>query len=38
MKARLAAGEPALGCSLMFPSPQIVEMLAHAGLDWVLLD
>jgi len=22
----------------MFPSPQIVEMLGHAGLDWVLLD
>jgi 4-hydroxy-2-oxoheptanedioate aldolase len=38
MKARLAAGEPALGCSLMFPSPQIVEMLGHAGFDWVLLD
>ena len=38
MKARFLAGEPALGCSLMFPSPQIVEMLGHAGFDWVLLD
>ncbi len=38
MKAMLMAGEPALGCSLMFPSPQIVEMLGHAGFDWVLLD
>ena len=38
MKAKLKAGEPALGCSLMFPSPQIVEMLGHAGFDWVLLD
>jgi len=38
MKAKLLAGEPALGCSLMFPSPQIVEMLGHAGFDWVLLD
>jgi 2-keto-3-deoxy-L-rhamnonate aldolase RhmA len=38
MKARLTAGEPALGCSLMFPSPQLVEMLGHAGFDWVLLD
>ena len=27
MKAKLLAGEPALGCSLMFPSPQVVEML-----------
>ena len=38
MKAKLKAGEPALGCSVMFPSPQIVEMLGHAGFDWVLLD
>lgn len=38
MKARLAAGETALGCSLMFPSPQLVEMVGHAGFDWVLLD
>jgi 4-hydroxy-2-oxoheptanedioate aldolase len=38
MKAKLKAGAPALGCSLMFPSPQIVEMLGHAGFDWVLLD
>jgi 4-hydroxy-2-oxoheptanedioate aldolase len=38
MKQKLAHGETALGCSLMFPSPQIVEMLAYAGFDWVLLD
>lgn len=38
LKAKLARGEPGLGCSLMFPSPQIVEMLGHAGFDWVLLD
>lgn len=38
MKARLLAGEPALGCSVMIPSPQMVEMLAHAGFDWVLID
>lgn len=38
MKAKLKRGEAVLGCSLMFPSPQIVEMLGHAGFDWVLLD
>lgn len=38
MKQRLASGESALGCSLMFPSPQLVEMLAYAGFHWVLLD
>ncbi len=38
MKARLRAGEPALGCSIMIPSPQAVEMVGHAGFDWVLID
>jgi 4-hydroxy-2-oxoheptanedioate aldolase len=38
MKDKLAAGEAALGCSVMFPSPQIVEMLGYAGFDWVLID
>ncbi|MDX1431830.1 MAG: aldolase/citrate lyase family protein [Gammaproteobacteria bacterium] len=38
LKAKLAAGEPAYGCSVMIPSPQIVEMVAHAGFDWVLID
>ena len=38
MKAMIQAGRAALGCSLMFPSPQLVEMLGHAGFDWVLLD
>ena len=38
MKEKIARGEAALGCSVMFPSPQIVEMLGHAGFDWVLLD
>lgn len=38
MKSKIYAGEPALGCSIMIPSPQIVEMVAHAGFDWVLID
>ena len=38
MKALIHSGQPVLGCSLMFPSPQLVEMLGHAGFDWVLLD
>jgi 2-keto-3-deoxy-L-rhamnonate aldolase RhmA len=38
MKEKIARGEPALGCSVMFPSPQIVEMLGFAGFDWVLID
>ncbi len=38
MKEKIARGEPALGVSLMFPCPQLVEMLAYAGFDWVLID
>jgi 2-keto-3-deoxy-L-rhamnonate aldolase RhmA len=38
MKAKLAAGEPAFGVSVMFPSPQVVEILGALGFDWVLLD
>ena len=38
MKAKLAAGEPALGISVMIPSPQLVEMAGGLGFDWVLID
>jgi 4-hydroxy-2-oxoheptanedioate aldolase len=38
MKAKLAAGEPALGLSVMIPSAQIVEMAGGLGFDWVLID
>jgi len=38
MKAKFLAGEPAFGCSIMIPSPQMVEMAGHAGFDWVLVD
>jgi 4-hydroxy-2-oxoheptanedioate aldolase len=38
MKDKIRRGEVALGASLMFPSPQLVEMLAYAGFDWVLID
>ena len=38
MKEKLSAGEPVFGVSVMIPSPQIVEMVAAAGFDWVLLD
>jgi len=38
MKAKLEAGEPVFGASVMIPSPQIVEMLGAFGFDWVLLD
>ena len=38
MKTKLYSGEPAVGVSLTFPSSHMVEILAHCGFDWVLLD
>ena len=38
MKAKLLAGEPVFGVSIMIPSPQIVEMVGRLGFDWVLID
>ncbi|HUP97782.1 MAG TPA: aldolase/citrate lyase family protein [Usitatibacter sp.] len=38
MKEKLRAGQPVYGVSVMIPSPQVVEMVAAAGFDWVLLD
>jgi 4-hydroxy-2-oxoheptanedioate aldolase len=37
-KARLKAGEAQIGCYVTFPSPEVVELLAHAGMDYVILD
>lgn len=38
MKEKLLSGQPAFGVSVMFPSPQVVEMVGRLGFDWVLLD
>ncbi len=38
MKAKLTAGEPVFGLSVMIPSPQLVEMAGGLGFDWVLID
>lgn len=38
MKEKLLSGRPAFGVSVMFPSPQVVEMVGRLGFDWVLID
>ncbi|RME99793.1 MAG: 2-dehydro-3-deoxyglucarate aldolase [Alphaproteobacteria bacterium] len=38
LKKKLLEGKPAVGCSVMIPSPELVEMLAAIGFDWVLID
>ncbi len=38
MKAKIQSGQPVFGVSVMFPSPQVVEMVGALGFDWVLID
>ncbi len=38
MKALIKSGKPAYGVSVMFPAPELVEMVAGLGFDWVMLD
>jgi len=38
MKALIRSGRPAIGLSVMIPSPQAAEMAGHLGFDWVLID
>lgn len=38
VKARLAANEPVFGCFIQQNSPEVVEIMALAGFDFVLLD
>jgi 4-hydroxy-2-oxoheptanedioate aldolase len=37
-KALIRSGRPAIGLSVMIPSPQAAEMAGHLGFDWVLID
>lgn len=37
-KRLIAAGKPAIGGFLMIPSPEIVEQMGYAGLDFVIID
>lgn len=38
MKSKLLSNIPTFGLSIMIPSPQLVEMAAKLGFDWVLID
>jgi 4-hydroxy-2-oxoheptanedioate aldolase len=38
MKRKLLSNSPTFGLSIMIPSPQLVEMAAKLGFDWVLID
>lgn len=38
LKAKLKAGEAVIGSYVTFPSPEVVELFACAGMDYVLID
>ena len=38
VKERLANGEALIGCLLAYDAPWLVEMLGHAGYDFVTID
>jgi len=38
LKEKILSGQPAFGVSLMFSSPQIVDMVGKLGFDWILID
>ena len=38
LKAKIRAGKPLIGCYVTFPSPDVVELFAHAGMDYVIID
>ena len=38
LKARMRAGDTVLGAFVFLPSPAVVEILAEAGFDFVIID
>jgi len=38
VRNKLRAGEPTLGCFLGLGSPNVAELLAHAGFDWLVVE
>jgi 4-hydroxy-2-oxoheptanedioate aldolase len=38
VRAKLRAGEPAIGCFLGLGSPNVAELLAEAGFDWLVIE
>ncbi len=38
VKARLQAGQPAIGCFITVPAPMLVELCGLAGFDYVVID
>src|SRR5579862_6219978 len=38
VREKLRAGEPAIGCFLGLGSPNVAELLAQAGFDWLVIE
>src|SRR4051812_5655595 len=38
LKAQIQSGKSLIGSYVTFPSPDVVELFAHAGMDYVIID
>ena len=38
VRQKLRAGQPTIGCFLGLSSPNVAELLAHAGFDWLVIE
>ena len=38
LKAKIKTGTPLIGSYVTFPSPEVVELFARAGMDYVIID
>src|SRR5258707_9733105 len=38
VREKMRAGQPTLGCFLGLGSPNVAELLAHAGFDWLVIE
>ena len=38
VRQRIKAGKPAIGCFLGLGSPSVAEMMARAGMDWLVIE
>src|SRR3954447_12039584 len=38
VREKLGAGQPTIGCFLGLGSPNVAELMAHAGFDWLVIE
>ena len=38
VREKVLAGEPTIGCFLGLGSPNVAELMGHAGFDWLVVE